>query len=65
MSYYLEEYRKGKLSFGKAAEFAGLNLWEFIEEANDANIRLHFSLEDAEDEIRKIKAGTYDQFIEH
>ncbi|KKM72708.1 hypothetical protein LCGC14_1417800 [marine sediment metagenome] len=30
---FLNEYRKGKLSLGKAAELAGVNLWELLNKA--------------------------------
>lgn len=63
LQHALDEYRKGKLSFGKAAEYAGITLWEFIEETNHANIPLKLSIIDAENEILKISDGYYDQFI--
>ena len=38
----LDEYRKGKLSLGKAAELAGVSLWEFIEHCRKNKIRFNW-----------------------
>jgi predicted HTH domain antitoxin len=51
----LEEYQKGKVSFGKAAEIADLNLWEFIDVCRKNNIQLNLSEEDARLGISKVK----------
>ena len=37
---FLNEYRKGKISLGKAGESAGVNLWEFIEQCLKNQIKL-------------------------
>jgi len=51
----LEEYQLGKVSFGKAAEIADLNLWEFIDVCRKNNIQLNLSEEDARLGISKVK----------
>ena len=51
----IDEYRKGKLSLGKAAELAGVNLWEFIEHCRRNQIKLDLSEEDAEIGIRRVQ----------
>jgi predicted HTH domain antitoxin len=63
IKHALDDYRTGKKSFGKAAEFAGLTIWEFIEQARKINLRLNFSLAEAREEIQKIEEGFYDQYI--
>ncbi|MHA1292534.1 MAG: UPF0175 family protein [Promethearchaeota archaeon] len=50
----LEEYKKGKLSLGKAAELAGVNLWEFIELCRKSQIKLDLTEEEAELGIQKV-----------
>jgi predicted HTH domain antitoxin len=51
----LNEYRKGKVSLGKAAELAGVNLWEFIEHCRKNQIKLDLTEEEAEMGIRKVE----------
>ncbi len=50
----LEEYRKGKVSFGKASEIAGINLWEFIDICHRNKIQLNMSEQEADAGIKKI-----------
>ena len=52
---FLNEYRKGKLSLGKAAESAGVNLWEFIEQCRKNQIQLDLTEEEAEIGIRRVE----------
>ncbi len=51
----LNEYRKGKLSLGKAAELAGINMWEFIEHCRKNQIKLDLTEEDVKEGIIKVK----------
>ena len=51
----LDEYRKGKISLGKAAESAGVNLWEFIEHCRKNQIKLDLAEEEVELGISKVK----------
>ena len=48
IDFALEEYRKGKVSFGKASELAGVNLWRFIDICHEHQVPLNFTEEDAE-----------------
>jgi predicted HTH domain antitoxin len=44
----VELYREGKVSLGKAKEFAGLgNKWEMIQLLNERGVDLNYSAEDA------------------
>jgi predicted HTH domain antitoxin len=48
-------FREGKLSFGKARELAGLNVWEFQNLLGSRNIPLHYGVEEYEDDLRTLK----------
>lgn len=50
----LEEYKKGKVSFGKASEIAGINLWEFIEICHEHKISLNLTSEEVEENIQRV-----------
>jgi len=52
----IDEYKKGKLSLGKAAELADINLWEFIEFCRKNQIQLDLTEGEAELGIEKVKA---------
>lgn len=52
---FLDEYRKGKLSLGKAAELAEVNLWEFIEHCRKNQIKLDLTEEEAEIGIHRVE----------
>ncbi len=49
----LEKYKKGKISFCKASERAGVNLWEFIKSFQEHKISLNISPEEAEQSIQR------------
>ena len=59
----IESYRKEKISFGKAAEFSGLTIWEFQDEARKGNLQLNFTIDEAMREIGKIENGEFERFI--
>lgn len=48
-------YEKGKLSFGKARELAGLSVWEFMEKLNENKIPLNYDIEDLKEDLETIK----------
>ena len=48
-------FREGKLSFGKARELAGLNVWEFQNLLGSRNIPIHYGVEEYEDDLRALK----------
>lgn len=51
----LNEYRKGKVSLGKAAELSDTNIWEFIEHCRKNQIKLDLTEEEVEAGIKKVK----------
>ncbi len=55
IEYALKAYADEKVSFGIAAEIAGLNIWEFIDEAHRRKVELIFTVEDAERELRRCR----------
>jgi predicted HTH domain antitoxin len=48
-------YEKGKLSFGKARQLSGLNVWEFMERLKDDQIPLKYDVEDFKEDLETIK----------
>ena len=54
----LDEYRKGKMSLGKAAELAGVNLWEFIEHCRVEKIDIQKYKKTIKDSLEKWKLKT-------
>lgn len=51
----IEEYKKGKVSFGKASEIPGVNLWEFIDICHKNKVPLNLTEEDADLNIQRVK----------
>lgn len=47
---YIDE----KISLGKAAELAGVSIWEMLDELKRRNIALKYKISDAELELNKI-----------
>ena len=60
----LEEYKKGKISFGKASEIAGVNLWEFIEICRARKVNLNLTEEEAEENIRRVLKLDLTKYLE-
>ena len=50
----LKEYINNKISLGKAAENAGISIWEMLDELKRRNITLNYKISEAELEIEKI-----------
>jgi len=48
-------YEKGKLSFGKARELAGLSVWEFMDRLKENQIPLKYDIIDFEEDLETIK----------
>ncbi len=63
LNYAIKEYHNQKLSLGKAAEFANVCLWEFIDELQKHKIFIEFPSEEIDKEIDNILSGYYDEFI--
>jgi len=47
----IKAYEDGKVSFGKASEIAGLNLWDWIDEMHRRDVHWQFSVTDAQQEL--------------
>ncbi len=52
LEYALDLYKKGKITLMKAADIAELPLWEVLEIIREKRIPMHYTLEDAEKDIR-------------
>ena len=52
--YALKEYIDDKISLGKAAEIAGISIWEMLDELKKRNITLKYKISEAELEIEKV-----------
>ncbi len=51
----VELYREGLVSIGKAAEIAGVSIWEMQEILAKRKIPLHYYSEDLENDIKTLK----------
>jgi predicted HTH domain antitoxin len=51
----VNKYKEGKASIGKAAEIAGISLWEMMDELKDKNISNPLTEEDYKDGIKNLK----------
>ncbi len=54
LEYALKDYIDEKISLGKAAEIAGILIWQIIDELKKRNIALKYRISEAELEIVKI-----------
>ncbi len=52
----IKAYVDGKVSFGKASEIAGLNMWEWIDEVHKNGVQWQFSAADAHAELDQRRA---------
>jgi predicted HTH domain antitoxin len=52
-------FREGKLSFGKARELAGMNVWDFQHLLGSRDIPVHYGLEEFEDDLNTLKDMGY------
>jgi predicted HTH domain antitoxin len=50
----LKLYAQGRVSKSRAAELAGLSLWEFTEVVEQRGARWEYSLEDAKQELQRL-----------
>ena len=51
----IELYREKKLSLGKAAEFAGLSVREFLYELKKRDVPLNYTREEAEEDLKTVE----------
>jgi len=63
LNFAIKEYQNQKLSIGKAAEFAAVCLWEFIDELKKRSIFIEFPSDEIDKEIDNIQSGYYDEYI--
>jgi predicted HTH domain antitoxin len=54
----LKLYEQGQVSKNRAAEIAGLSLWDFTELAERRGVRWDYSLEEAKQELQRVLFGT-------
>lgn len=52
--YAMELYRHGKVTLWKAAELAGLSLWEMIDKIKEEKIPVKYEIEDAKEDLRLV-----------
>lgn len=50
----IDLYVKGRASIERAAKMSGLSIWRFIDELRGRRIASRYTIEDAEEEIRRI-----------
>jgi predicted HTH domain antitoxin len=50
----IKDYVDDKVSLGSAAAFAGVSIWEMIDELKRRNVGLKYKIVDAQEEIEKI-----------
>jgi predicted HTH domain antitoxin len=48
-------FQQGKISFGKARELAGMNLWKFQQVLADRNIPVHYDENDYEEDLENLR----------
>lgn len=54
LEYALKEYLDDKISMGKAAEIAGISVWEMLDELKKRKFTLNYRITDAKKEIETI-----------
>jgi len=59
MDHALKLYQEGKISIGKAAEIAGVSLWEIIDNILKRKIPLQMSGEDLEEDLKAASAESW------
>ena len=52
----LEQYRKGKFSFGQAVRFAKVSVWRFTELMKEQRVHLNYDLEELKHDLETIKS---------
>src|SRR3989338_464022 len=55
LEYALDLYAKGKITLGRAAEVAGLSLWDMIDIVRERRIPMHYTVEDVEKDFEIAK----------
>ena len=52
--FAIKEYLNEKISMGKAAEIAGISIWEMLDELKKRNITLKYKISEAQREIENL-----------
>src|SRR3989344_9194408 len=55
LEHALDLYVKGKVTLGKAAEIAGLSLWEILDIVREKKIPMHYTPEDVEKDLEIVR----------
>jgi predicted HTH domain antitoxin len=58
MDHFAQAYGQGKMTLSKAAEEAGVSVWEMMEYVREKKISAQYSLEDLEHDLRDIYQKT-------
>lgn len=53
--YALEQYGMGKFSFGQAAKFAKLNVWDFFDLLKERKVMSRYDMEELDTDLKAIK----------
>jgi len=53
----VESYRKGLVTLSRAAEIAGVSIWEMIDVLVQKKVTLQYSVEDLEEDLRALEQG--------
>ncbi len=48
-------YQQNKISFGKARELTGLNVWSFQQLLGDRGINIHYDVKDFDEDMQNLK----------
>lgn len=59
MDHALKLYQEGKISIGKAAEIAGVSLWEIIDNIVKRKIPLQITRDDLEEDLKAALAESW------
>lgn len=51
----IKQYQSGKISIGKAAETAGISLWEMMDQLKERNIANHLSEADFKEGLKNLE----------
>ena len=52
LEHALDLYGKGKVTLWKAAEIAGISLWEILDIVRERRIPMNYTLEDVEEDLK-------------
>ncbi len=52
LEYALDLYTQGKVTLMRAAELAGISLWEILDIVRKRRIPMHYTLEDVEEDLK-------------